>query len=180
VEPATGQVNPIELMKHMAWADATLWEAVLRSAPARADPRIRRWLHHIHTVQRAFGQVWRDESPSFRELSEFPDARSLCRWGREGLEECQVFVARATAETYARQVRFPWAAEIAQTLNRPICHPTLGQAVTQLAMHSAHHRGQVNAWLRDLGGEPPTIDFIVWLWLGQPEAPWSFLDHGEA
>jgi len=43
-------------------------------------------------------------------------------------------------------------------------------------MHSTHHRGQVNARLRELGGEPPLADFIVWLWWGRPAASWTMLD----
>ena len=41
----------------------------------------------------------------------------------------------------------------------------------QVVLHTQHHRGQVCARLRDAGGEPPTVDFIVWLWEGRPAAP---------
>ncbi len=39
-------------------------------------------------------------------------------------------------------------------------------------MHSTHHRGQVAARLRELGGEPPLVDFIAWLWWKRPEPEW--------
>lgn len=172
----SGHVGLIDLAKHMAWADATTWASVLGSESGRADQRIRMWLYHVHTVQQAFLQVWREELPQFRDPSEFPDVVALCRWGRDGHESLESFVARATPETFAREVRVPWAAEIGQTLNRQLSHPTLAQTVLQVAMHSAHHRGQVNARLRERGGEPPIGDFIAWVWWGQPSASWEFLD----
>ena len=40
----------------------------------------------------------------------------------------------------------------------------------QVALHSMYHRGQINARLRDFGGNPPLVDFIAWVWLGRPAA----------
>jgi len=42
----------------------------------------------------------------------------------------------------------------------------------QVIIHSTHHRGQVNSRIRELKGEPPLVDFIVWIWLGKPAAAW--------
>ena len=44
-----------------------------------------------------------------------------------------------------------------------------------MAMHSQYHRGQNAMILRELGGEPPTTDLIVWHWKGRPDPDWS---HG--
>jgi uncharacterized damage-inducible protein DinB len=49
---------------------------------------------------------------------------------------------------------------------------TVAEALTQCVMHSQHHRGQNAARLRELGGEPPTTDYIVWLWKGRPAPAW--------
>ena len=49
---------------------------------------------------------------------------------------------------------------------------TVEEALVQAVMHSQHHRGQNATRLRELGGEPPTTDFIVWLWQGRPEPAW--------
>jgi uncharacterized damage-inducible protein DinB len=43
----------------------------------------------------------------------------------------------------------------------------------QVTSHSTHHRGQVNARLRALGGEPPLVDYIAWVWFGKPAADWA-------
>ena len=47
---------------------------------------------------------------------------------------------------------------------------TVEDALTQCAMHSHYHRGQNATRLRELGGDPPMTDFIVWLWKGRPAA----------
>ena len=49
---------------------------------------------------------------------------------------------------------------------------TVAQALTQCAMHSHYHRGQNATRLRDLGGEPPATDLIVWQWKGRPAGAW--------
>ncbi len=43
----------------------------------------------------------------------------------------------------------------------------------QVANHSTYHRGQVNRSLRQLGGEPPLVDYIAWVWFGKPKAEWD-------
>lgn len=49
---------------------------------------------------------------------------------------------------------------------------TTTQALIQVAMHSQYHRGQNATRLRDVGGTPPTIDFVLWIWKGRPKAEW--------
>ena len=46
-------------------------------------------------------------------------------------------------------------------------------SVWNVVLHTQHHRGQISARLREVGGEPPTVDFIVWLWTGRPGAAWT-------
>ena len=166
----------LEFAKHMEWADAVAWRTVLESDAGRRDERIRTWLHHVHTVQRAFLQIWKDEKPGFRDLTEFADPASLAEWGREGHRHFQAFVADLAPERLGREIRLPWAGEVARAQKRSPTHATLGQTVMQVAMHSTHHRGQVNARLREVGGEPSLTDYIVWVWWGQPDAVWSFLE----
>jgi uncharacterized damage-inducible protein DinB len=48
----------------------------------------------------------------------------------------------------------------------------MAETARQVAMHSMHHRGQVNARLRELGAEPPLVDYIAWIWRGRPEPMW--------
>lgn len=160
------------LTRHMEWADAIAWRSVLSSPEARDDERIRFWLHHIHMVQRAFLRVWRNEDLKFRGLAEFPDLAALAAWGREGHRDLQEFLAAAAPSALARPVHLPWSGEVETRLGRPVSEVTLAQTATQVVLHTMHHRGQVNARLRTLGGEPQYIDYIVWAWQGQPAADW--------
>lgn len=42
-----------------------------------------------------------------------------------------------------------------------------------MVWRATYHRGQVNTWLRELGLEPPLVDFIAWVWFGKPAPDWS-------
>ncbi len=38
---------------------------------------------------------------------------------------------------------------------------SIGDILLQVATHSAHHRGQINRLIRQAGGTPPLVDYIV-------------------
>lgn len=160
------------LARHNEWADATLWHELLAGAPAELDPKIDDWLHHIHLVQHAFLCLWRGEPLELLERSDFSGLASLVSWGREGHAGLQRFLGAATDADLAKELEIPWTEEIVGRLGKPIGPVSVEQSAHQVAMHSVHHRGQVAARMRELGGEPPTIDFIVWLWHGEPTAEW--------
>jgi len=67
----------------------------------------------------------------------------------------------------------PWIAEYEQQIGRRFEKPTLGETMFQVTSHSTYHRGQVNMRLRGIGGEPPLVDFIAWVWFGKPTAEWA-------
>lgn len=161
----------LELMAHMEWADALVWSTTLQSGQARADERLRGWLHHIHTVQRAFTAIWHGNPPELVSVTSFADLPAMGAWGREGHAALHAFLTTCEPELYDRIVKLPWAG---RAIERPdaVAHPTLADTVRQVAMHSMHHRGQVNARLRDLGAEPPLVDYIAWIWRGRPAPAW--------
>jgi len=47
------------------------------------------------------------------------------------------------------------------------------EALVQVAMHTQHHRGQCMTRLKDFGGEPKNVDWIIWLWKQKPSARWE-------
>lgn len=53
------------------------------------------------------------------------------------------------------KVAIPWFKDPPLTL-------TVGEALTQCALHSQWHRGQNATRLREIGGSPPAVDLIVW------------------
>ena len=162
----------VELARHMEWADAQIWTSLLGSSPAQADDRLRLLVYHVHIVQRAFLSLWRDEAPQFPDPATFRDLAALAAWGRDGHAGLQTFLASADAAALTRPLQVPWAAEIEKVIGRTAAQPTIAQTAVQLALHSSHHRGQINVRLRGAGTEPPLVDYIAWVWWGQPEPAW--------
>ena len=161
-----------DLFKHMAWADAAIWRTVLAADAAAGDERLRHLLHHIHTVQHALLRVWTNQSPERRALDTFPDFPALARWGKTYHESLAASWDAVVAADLNSPVLVPWVKRVEQRLGRPAAAITLAETMLQAALHSTHHRAQVSARLRELGVEPPTTDFIAWVWLGKLPVSW--------
>jgi len=161
------------LLGHAEWADALVWTAVL--AHGQEDTELLAKLHHLHLVQWAYLHVWLGQAAKPRELSIFPTLFSIRSWAREYYRELPSHLAALSAVRVTEQVRFPWADRLVQRFGK--AQPaTWGESVLQVAMHSSYHRGQVARRLRELGAESPLSDFIVWIWMDQPEADWGSED----
>jgi uncharacterized damage-inducible protein DinB len=154
-----------DLLGHAEWANAVFFHTWGKS-PARDHEELRNRVGHIIGVQQGFLSVIRGEAPgappdgpppSYDELK----ARAVS--SHAGLKD---LVTGLQPDGLARQVRIPWFPE-------PPCIITVGEALTQAVMHSQHHRGQCMTRLKDFGGEPKNVDFIIWLWKKKPEARWS-------
>ncbi|MBI4472433.1 MAG: DinB family protein [Acidobacteria bacterium] len=161
-----------DLYQHMEWADATVWTAVLASGSAQSDQKLRDYFYHLHLVQRAFLRVWRNE-PRETPYPTFNDATSLMSWGRSYYIEAVAHLENLTDDQIADAMPLPWAAMVEQRLGRAPETTSVGETALQVALHSQYHRGQINARLREVGGEPPLVDYIAWVWLGRPAPKWS-------
>lgn len=157
-----------DLLRHMQWADEEVWRAALAAPDARADEPLRTLLLHLHVVQRAFLSLWTDRPPAFPDLAEFPDVASIQMWSASYYPELNAFLDALDPATLTRPIQMPWADELAAQLGRPPVAPSLGESMFQVTSHSTYHRGQVNMRLRALGGEPPLVDYIAWIWFGRP------------
>lgn len=160
------------LYRHMEWADASLWRLILGTEGVADDERVGFLMHHIHVVQNAFHSVWRGQPLDNPERDTFDDAAAVCRWGQTRHRALQAFLADLAPARLATEPEVPWTALVAERIGRNPEMATLGEMALQVAFHSAHHRAQVSTRLRELGGEPPLIDFIGWVWLGKPAADW--------
>ena len=154
-----------DLFGHQAWADAWHWRAFRDWPAALDDAALRERLHHIHMVQQAFLGVLRETPVRITEVVDYPDFDVLRAEAQRYHQEAAAFLARATPADLARSVEIPWFQD-------PPCRITLAEALHQVVMHSHYHRGQNATRLRELGGEPPLTDFIVWLWKGRPTPEW--------
>jgi uncharacterized damage-inducible protein DinB len=163
-----------ELYQWMEWADGSVWRAVLAAPAAEGDLRIRELLLHIHVVQRAFLHVWTNQSirTVVREPGDFATLAGIKEWSQPYYAEVRRFMDVADGVALERPVTMPWVEEYQKREGRTFSKPTLAETMFQVVSHSTYHRGQVNVRLRELGGEPPLVDFIAWVWFGKPEPEW--------
>jgi uncharacterized damage-inducible protein DinB len=160
------QVLPLlaELFDHQAWADATMLAAVRALPAACDDAKLRQTLHHIVMVQRAFLSIFLKRA--FDMAAELKEPESLDAFAarfRDTHAEELAFVGALEDSELSRAIETPWM---------PGAKLTLAQAMMQVVMHSQSHRGQCASRLRAAGGQPPTLDFIVWL-KDRPAPVWS-------
>lgn len=163
----------LPLFRHMEWADARVWAAVPEDQPD--DARLTQLLVHLHVVQRAFLAVWTsgDLQDAIREPGDFASLAAARRWAQPYYAEAYRFIETATDDRLAEPLVMPWAAMLAEQLGRAPGVTTVGDTCFQVTSHSTYHRGQVNARLRELGAEPPLVDYIAWLWFDRPPAEWK-------
>lgn len=159
------------LLAHMEWADAQAWTAVLSNDGATEDASLRAKLSHTHGVQRAFLCVWQSVTV-VRPPADPPDLRTTLDAARSCYRDLAQFVSTLGEEDLARPTVMPWAKGFAEYLGHDPAVTTLAETMTQVAMHSIYHRGQVNMRLRELSLEPALTDYIAWLWLGRPAPGW--------
>ena len=154
-----------ELMDYVEWANAVFFHA-WGGSPARDHEEMRQRVGHIIGVQQGFLSILRGDEPG-RPPSGPPDSidalKARARTCHEGL---RAFAASLDEEAMARTVRIPWFPD-------PPCVITVSEAMIQVAMHSQHHRGQCMTRLKDLGGEPKNVDWIIWLWKQKPRGRWD-------
>lgn len=165
----------IDLYRQMEWADATVWNAVLASESAQTDEKLREYLYHLHVVQRAFLRMWCGE-PRETPYPTFEDAKSLMLWGRTYYDEALAHLESLSDEKISETMPVPWASMVEKRLGHAPEITTIGDTILQVVLHSMYHRGQINARLRAVSGEPPLVDYIAWVWFGKPKAEWKFVE----
>jgi uncharacterized damage-inducible protein DinB len=155
-----------ELYAHQEWADAEHWRAFEAHPAALKDKALYERLHHIHAVQHGF--LWitgpRTSPFEYKKAEEYPDPAVLKQFAQQGLTGLAERLRTTSPEAFEEIIEVPWF--------KPTLKISRRHAFTQAAMHSHYHRGQNATRLRELGGVPPTTDFIVWLLKGQPSAAW--------
>ena len=154
-----------DLMAHASWANAVFFHAWGKS-PARDHEELRRRVGHIIGVQEGFLAILKGESPGGPPDGpppSFSDLKARAETCHGGLHD---FVASLKQQDLTRTVQIPW-------FPAPPCVITIAEALVQVAMHSQHHRGQCMTRLKDFGGEPKNVDWIIWLWKEKPQAQWS-------
>lgn len=160
----------------MEWADAQIWSAALNVPALAHDAATLERLHHFHSTQWAYLQVLQGLPIDIPDLATFPELRPVGRWARRFYRELPALCDTLVPPRLDQHVEFPWAAQIAKRLGAAAGPANAGECILQLALHTAHHRGQVATVLRAAGAEPPTIDYIAWIWAHRPAPDWKGLE----
>lgn len=164
-----------DLLSHAAWADADVWIAVRALPEALTDSTMKEKLHHIHIVQYAFPAIWDRRAIEVAPLESFADAGAMIEWARKGHEALAARVESMTEAEAATHASVPWSKLVAERIGTETAPVTIGETMLQVAFHSTYHRGQANTRLRELGGKPPLVDYIAWIWFGRPAPRWDLL-----
>jgi len=154
-----------DLLAHSEWANAVFFSAWGKS-PARDHDELRARMAHIVGVQQGFLSLLRGEQPGGPPGGPpltFEDLKARAASSHHDLRD---FAATLDSETLSRMVHVPWFPD-------PNFLITIAEALVQVAMHTQHHRGQCLTRLKDFGGEPKNVDWIIWLWKQKPVARWN-------
>ena len=164
----------LALVEHMEWADARIWAAAGALSPDRAEASdLRQRFFHLHLVQQLYLSMWRNAPVStLPELADYPDLGAVRRWAQPFYAGARAVIQAADEQRLAEAIVVPFSERVAQP-GRAITHATFAETVIQVALHTTHHRGQLATRVRELGGDPPTIDLVLWIWTGRPPAEWA-------
>lgn len=160
-----------ELFQHMEWADAEVWRAVSRFQAADADARLRDLLLHMHNVQRAFVGLWTG-TPVERHPEGLDTLDAIRRWAQPTYPNALRFFETVELSRLEEPLVVPWIKWFEKSTGRTAETPSIDETAFQVTSHSTYHRGQINARLKELGAEPPNVDYIAWIWRGRPQAEW--------
>jgi uncharacterized damage-inducible protein DinB len=157
----------------MQWADATVWQTILKTAEAENDEKIKSIFFHIHMVQHAYLCLWEKLPVRMPDIAEFKDLTSVSKWGNEFYKKVYDFLGRVEKNNLNFTLKIPWIKFFEAKIGKVPNSVTIAESLLQVALHSSYHRAQVNSRLRELGGEPPLVDYIFWILQSRPEAKWS-------
>ena len=143
----------VAMLRHMAWADRRLGEALLSAGDAVPEKAVG-WYAHVAAAE----LVWlsRLEGREGGQPPIFP------QWDAAA-------AAEASAQAIAGYERF---IEEAADLERMIVyhnstgtefHTAVSDILTHVFLHGSYHRGQVNLLLRGAGAEPVNVDYITFV-----------------
>jgi uncharacterized damage-inducible protein DinB len=169
--------------RHMEWADALVWKSTVSSESTSKDDKIITWLLHLHMTQQAFLAVWQRQfaNATQQEIMEWSQRGSKLRgaellaWGKTYHQNVMRYLSGISETSLVEPAVLPWMNMVSAQFGKILVVPTLSETLLQVPMHSMHHRGQINARLRELDIDPPLTDFIAWIWLGKPAADWPEL-----
>ncbi|HVZ17514.1 MAG TPA: DinB family protein [Terriglobales bacterium] len=153
-----------DLHAYQAWADSEIFRLIDATPAARTNPEVRKLLNHIYTVHRFFILLVQGEPPTREEMMKELSLDEL----RPELQNLHVlsekYMPKLREAHLHDKVVVPWFKEF---------EPSCLEALTQAALHSVNHRGQLLTLLRTLGAPTKPLDYIVWVSYGRPAPQWE-------
>ena len=153
-----------DLVRHKAHANAALLKAIGEHEAAARDAELRSLLQHVILANRFWFSLMRGISFQPEHESHVPDSLG---------EVAEVY--RNTHSQELAWIAGLQGANLARTIETPFLPGqtfSIEQALLQVCMHSHGHRAQCATRLRQLGGIPPSMDFILWL-KDKPAPDWA-------
>jgi uncharacterized damage-inducible protein DinB len=161
-----------DMFRHMAWADAMVLSTITgKPEAAGTDAYILSKLRHLHMVQMVFLDVL-NGVPFNPGVADGLDTNALAVFAREVHTGLMRHLESLSPEVMDRVIELPWSAIASEKLGFRVADHSVSDALVQVPEHSAYHRGQVCARLRELGIDPPMTDYIAWIWRHKPEPLW--------
>lgn len=162
----------IDILKYNDWADSLIWKTILSNPVLHQDEKIKLLLHHIHTVQYAFYNLWTDIPQDKNRQKNIPGINEIMETGKSFNEKVLLFANDLKEAELDNYIHIPWSVYVERHLGIKAGKATLADTIIQVVNHSSYHRGQVNKFLRALDVDPPMIDYIAWIWFEKPESDW--------
>jgi len=160
-----------DFASYTEWADALVFSAIRGGGEAERDGKILVLVRHIVLVQNAFLSVLR-RRPFASDETRSLDMAALEEYARNVHRDAVQYHEELDSGMFERIVELPWQGLVGEKLGFEVRSPKLGEALVQVFVHTAYHRGQVNMRLREIGIDPPMTDYIAWVWAGKPSATW--------
>ena len=99
-------------------------------------------------------------------VDDFPSTGGLREYAETSSRPFAEFVAALSDDRLQARIELPFFEKV------PTFTVSVGEALMQAMTHSQWHRGQNATRLRELGGEPPAVDLIIWYLKDRPPAAW--------
>ena len=144
-----------DLFHHQAYADALLLTAIRRHEVAAKDQELRTLLHHILIAHRFWLHLCQRKPFSVEAENVVPATLDEIITGYKETQELEnVWLKELEESDLIRTVESPFLA------NRKVA---VSEGLMQVCLHSQWHRAQCAMRFRMLGGEPPSLDYILWV-----------------
>jgi uncharacterized damage-inducible protein DinB len=144
-----------ELLHYQAYADASLLMAIQRHEVASKDQELRTLLHHVLIAHRFWLHLCQGLPFSAEAENVVPATLDAIITGYKETQSQEIAWIEGLDESdLIRAVESPYFP------NRKV---VVREALIQVSLHGQGHRAQCAARLRILGGEPPSLEYILWL-----------------